>query len=98
MCCRQKGYLDVPLGEENYAWAVEEGQRVEGVRVAKKKDLSPSVVHPARIPLTRERWAQIGITVQFLIVVRTLGEFFPLWHVLGTSFSATVTARILVEL
>ena len=45
---------------------------------------------PAQLesPVTRERWAQIGITVQFLIVVRTLGEFFRLRHVLGTSFSA----------
>ena len=42
--------------------------------------------------MTRERWAQIGITVQFLIVVRTLGEFFRLRHVLGTSFSAAVAA------
>ena len=40
--------------------------------------------------MTRERWAQIGITVQFLIVVRTLGEYFRLRHVLGTSFSAAV--------
>jgi hypothetical protein len=39
---------------------------------------------PARIfPVTGERWAQIGITAQFLIVVRTLGEFFRLRHVLG---------------
>ncbi len=56
-------------------------------------DLSPSAARPARIsPVTRERWAQIGITVQFLIVVRTLGEFFRLRHVLGTSFSAAVAA------
>jgi hypothetical protein len=32
----------------------------------------------------------MGITVQFLIVVRTLGEFFRLRHVLGTSFSVAV--------
>ena len=38
-------------------------------------------------PVTRERWAQIAITVQFLIVVRTLGEFFRLRHVLGANFS-----------
>ena len=58
---------------------------------ARNGDLSPSVARPARIsPVTRERWAQIGITVQFLIVVRTLGEFFRLRHVLGTSFSAAV--------
>ena len=56
-------------------------------------DLSPSAARPARIsPVTRERWAQIGITAQFLIVVRTLGEFFRLRHVLGTSFSAAVAA------
>ena len=42
--------------------------------------------------MTRERLAQIGITIQFLIVVRTLGEFFRLMHVLGTSFSAAVAA------
>jgi len=53
------------------------------------------VARPARIfPVTRERWAQIGITVQFLIVVRTLGEFFRLRHVLGTSFSAAIAAPI----
>ena len=40
--------------------------------------------------MTRERWAQIGITVQFLIVVRTLGEFFRLRHALGISFSVAV--------
>lgn len=40
--------------------------------------------------MTRERWAQIGITTQFLIVVRTLGEIFRLRHILGTSFSAAV--------
>ena len=43
--------------------------------------------------MTKERWAQIGITVQFLIVVRTLGEFFRLRHVLGTSFSSAVAAQ-----
>jgi hypothetical protein len=37
--------------------------------------------------VTRERWAQIGITTQFLIVVRTLGELFRLRHVHGASFS-----------
>lgn len=40
------------------------------------------------LKLTRERWAQIAITVQFLIVVRTLGEFFRLKYALGASFSA----------
>ena len=41
-------------------------------------------------PVTRERWAQIGITTQFLIVVRTLGEIFRLRHILGVEFSAAV--------
>ena len=42
--------------------------------------------------MTRERWAQIGITAQFLIVVRTLGEFFRLRHFHGTSFSTAIAA------
>ena len=42
--------------------------------------------------VTRERWAQIGITIEFLIVVRTLGEFFRLRHVHGTNFSTGVAA------
>jgi hypothetical protein len=41
-------------------------------------------------PVTRERWAQIGITTQFLIIVRTLGEVFRLRHVHGTNFTAAV--------
>ena len=40
--------------------------------------------------VTRERWAQIGITIQFLIVVRTLGEVFRLKHVHGANFPAAV--------
>jgi hypothetical protein len=40
--------------------------------------------------VTRERWAQIGITTQFLIIVRTLGEIFRLKHVHGAEFSAAV--------
>jgi len=40
--------------------------------------------------VTRERWAQIGITIQFLIVVRTLGEVFRLKHVHGPNFSVAV--------
>jgi hypothetical protein len=39
-------------------------------------------------PVTRERWAQIGITTQFLIVVRALGEIFRLKHAHGANFSA----------
>jgi hypothetical protein len=38
--------------------------------------------------VTRERWAQLGITVQFLIIARTLGEILRLKHIHGTSFSA----------
>jgi len=42
--------------------------------------------------VTKERWAQIGITAEFLIVLRTLGEFFRLRHVQGPSFSTAVAA------
>jgi hypothetical protein len=41
-------------------------------------------------PVTRERWAQIGITIQFLIVVRALGEIFRLRHFHSATFSAEV--------
>ena len=43
-------------------------------------------------PSITERWAQIGITIEFLIVVRTLGEFFRLRHVHATDFSTAVAA------
>jgi len=42
--------------------------------------------------VTKERWAQIGITIEFLIVVRTLAEFFRLRHVHDTSFSTAMAA------
>jgi hypothetical protein len=42
--------------------------------------------------VTKERWAQIGITIEFLIVVRTLGEFFRLRDVHGANFSTAVAA------
>jgi hypothetical protein len=42
--------------------------------------------------VTKAHWAQIGITTEFLIVVRTLGEFFRLRHVHGTNFSTAVAA------
>jgi hypothetical protein len=42
--------------------------------------------------MTKERWAQLGITIEFLIVIRTLGEFFRLRHALGSSFSTEVSA------
>ena len=40
--------------------------------------------------MTRKRWAQTGITTQFLIIVRTLGEVFRLKHVHGTNFTVAV--------
>ena len=42
--------------------------------------------------VTKEHWAQIGITAEFLIVVRTLGEFFRLKHAHGTDFSTAMAA------
>jgi hypothetical protein len=42
--------------------------------------------------LSKERWAQIGITIEFLIVVRTLGEFLRLKHAEGANFSIAVGA------
>ncbi len=42
--------------------------------------------------VTKDRWAQIGITTDFLIVVRTLGEFFRLKHVQGGNFSTAAGA------
>ena len=51
---------------------------------------------PARIlSMTRERWAQIGITIQFLIVVRTLGEIFRMRHVQGANFSGVIAMQYL---
>ena len=40
--------------------------------------------------MTKEHWAQIEITTQFLIIVRTLGEIFRLKYVHATNFSATI--------
>jgi hypothetical protein len=42
--------------------------------------------------VTRERWAQIGISIEFLIVVRTLAEFFRLKHLYGENFSTVAAA------
>ncbi len=42
--------------------------------------------------MTKERWAQIGITTEFLISVRTLGEFFRLRQVHGPNFSTAMAA------
>lgn len=35
-------------------------------------------------------WARLGITVQFLALVRTLAEYFRLEHVDGAAFTAAV--------
>jgi hypothetical protein len=56
------------------------------------RDLSSSAAPRYNFPVTRERWAQIGITTEFFIVVRTLSEFFRLRHVHGTNFSTAVAA------
>jgi len=45
------------------------------------------------LPMTRERWAQLGIMLQFLIIARTLGEIFRLRHVLGPAFSTAVAMQ-----
>ena len=52
-----------------------------------------TVVSEGMLNPSRERWAQIGITIQFLIIVRALGEFFRLKYVLGTNFSTAVAAQ-----
>jgi hypothetical protein len=55
------------------------------------RDLSSQLSPRATIfRVTKERWAQIGITTEFLIVVRTLAELFRLRHALGTNFSTAV--------
>jgi hypothetical protein len=56
----------------------------------RNRDFSPSVAHATISRVSKERWAQIGITTEFLIVVRTLGEFFRLRHVLGANFSTAI--------
>ena len=40
--------------------------------------------------MTRKRWAQTGITTQFLIIVRTLGEVFRLKRGHGINFTDAV--------
>jgi hypothetical protein len=40
--------------------------------------------------VTKERWAQVGITINFLIVVRTLAEFFRLRYAVGTNFAIAI--------
>jgi hypothetical protein len=46
--------------------------------------------------VTRERWAQIGISIQFLIIVRTLAEMFRLKHVPGPNFLAATVMPYVV--
>jgi hypothetical protein len=40
--------------------------------------------------VSKERWAQLGISIQFLIVVRSLGEIFRLKHYHAATFSAEI--------
>ena len=42
------------------------------------------------LTVRRERWAQIGITTQFAIVVRTLGEIFRLRHIHGGELPTSI--------
>lgn len=42
--------------------------------------------------VTKERWAMIGITTDFVIVVRTLSEFFRLRYAQGAGFSTSAAA------
>src|SRR5262249_21221831 len=56
------------------------------------RDLSLTAAPGYTFRVTKERWAQIGITTEFLIVVRTLGEFFRLRHLHGARFSTAVAA------
>ena len=46
--------------------------------------------------MTKERLAQLGITIEFLITIRTLGEFFRLRHAHGTDFSTAMPALYVV--
>jgi hypothetical protein len=45
---------------------------------------------------TRERWAQVGISIQFLALVRTLGEFSRLKYVQGPEFTVAVGEPLVV--
>ena len=35
--------------------------------------------------LTHEQWAQVGVIVQLVILIRTIGEFYRLRHYYGTA-------------
>jgi len=43
--------------------------------------------------MTKEHWARIGITIEFLVVVRTLGEFYRLRHVNAAIFTVSMAAH-----
>ena len=45
--------------------------------------------------MTKERWAQIGVTIDFLIITRALAEIVRLKHIHGASFS-TATAILYI--
>jgi hypothetical protein len=60
--------------------------------MSENRAFSPSTAPDTIFGVTKERWAQIGITTEFLILVRTLGEFFRLKHALGMNFSTAVAA------
>jgi hypothetical protein len=49
-----------------------------------------------RIWLTSEQWAKVGITVQFLALIRTLFEYFRLKSVYGPQFSPALGEPFIV--
>jgi len=85
-----RAYSEVPVEISRYTFDL---VRVVASRFASDQAISRQVLSEATIfRVTKERWAQIGITTEFLILARTLGEFFRLMHVQGTNFSTTVAA------
>jgi len=66
---------------------------IRAERVAYKLFVKPRINTCCKLGFSaRERWAQLGITIEFLVTVRTMGEFFRLRYAEGTSFSAAVAA------
>ena len=45
--------------------------------------------------MTRERWAQLGITIQFLVILRTIGEIFRLMHIHDTNLTIAMATPYL---
>ena len=45
--------------------------------------------------MNRERWAQLGIGVQFLALVRILGEYFRLKHAYGAGMSLAIAEPLI---